>query len=40
MSQRQVMMDMMDRIVIKHTPVAEAVSVAAADDQKIIDSHR
>ena len=39
-SQRQVMMDMMDRIVIKHTPVAEAVSVAAADDQKIIDSHR
>ena len=39
-SQRQVMMDMMDRIVIKHTPVAEAVFAAAADDQKIIDSHR
>lgn len=39
-SQRQVMMDMMDRIVIKHTPVADAVATAAAEDQKIIDSHK
>ena len=39
-SQRQVMMDMMDRIVLKHTPVAEAVATAAAEDQKIIDSRK
>jgi len=39
-SQRQVMMDMMDRIVIKHTPVADAVATAAAEDQKIIDSRK
>ena len=39
-SQRQVMMDMMDRIVIKHTPVADAVATAAAEEQKIIDSHK
>ena len=39
-SQRQVMMDMMDRIVLKHTPVAEAVATAAEEDQKIIDSRK
>lgn len=39
-SQRQVLMDMIDRIVIKHTSVAEAVATAAEEDQKIIDSRK
>jgi multiple sugar transport system substrate-binding protein len=39
-SQRQVMIDMMDRIVLKQTPAAEAVATAAAEDQKIIDSRK
>ena len=33
-------MDMIDRIVIKHTSVAEALATAAEEDQKIIDSRK
>ena len=35
-AQRQVMMDLVDRILLKHTPTADAVATAAADEQKIV----
>ena len=36
--QRTVMMDLIDRIVIKKEPVAQSVATAAAAEQKILDS--
>ncbi len=39
-SQRKVMMDMMDRIIIKQTPVAEAVGIAAKEEQVILDTRK
>ena len=38
--QRQVMMDMIDTILLKHTPTAEAVAAAASEEQKFLDTHK
>ena len=39
-AQRQVMMDLIDRILLKQTPASEAVATAAADEQKILDTRK
>ena len=39
-TQRKVMMDMIDVILLKHTPTAEAVTAAAAEEQKFLDTHK
>lgn len=38
--QRQVMMDMMDRILIKNEPADAALATAAAEEQKILDTKK
>ncbi len=39
-AQRKVMMDLVDRVVLKKMPVAESLAVAAAEEQKVLDSVR
>jgi multiple sugar transport system substrate-binding protein len=38
--QRTVMMDMIDTILLKHTPTAEAVAAAATGEQKLLDTRK
>ncbi|MBL8698200.1 MAG: extracellular solute-binding protein [Alphaproteobacteria bacterium] len=37
--QRQIFLDMMDRVDIKKTSVAEAIKIAAEEEQKLLDEH-
>lgn len=37
--QRQIFLDMMDRVDIKKTSVAEAIRIAADEEQKLLDEH-
>ncbi len=39
-AQRQVLMNMVDRILQKNTPTADAVAVAATEEQKILDTRK
>jgi multiple sugar transport system substrate-binding protein len=39
-TQRKVMMDMIDVILLKHTPTAEAVAAAAKEEQKLLDTRK
>jgi multiple sugar transport system substrate-binding protein len=39
-AQRQVLIDMMDRILLKKIPTAEAVATAAVEEQKILDTRK
>jgi multiple sugar transport system substrate-binding protein len=39
-AQRKLMMDLVDRIVLKKMPVADSLAVAAAEEQKVLDSAR
>ena len=38
--QRKVMMDMIDTVLLKQTPVATAVAAAAAEEQKLLDAKK
>ncbi len=39
-AQRQVMLDMVDRILLKKIPVADSLATAAVDEQKILDTRK
>jgi multiple sugar transport system substrate-binding protein len=37
--QRQIFLDMMDRVSLQKTPVAEAIRIAAREEQQLLDEH-
>ena len=39
-SQRKIMMDLVDTILLKHRPTTDAVKAAAADEQKVLDTKK
>ena len=39
-AQRQVMMNMIDRVLLKTIPVADSLATAAAEEQKVLDTRK
>ena len=37
--QRQIFLDMMDRVSLQNMPVADAIKIAAKEEQQLLDDH-